>query len=70
MSDGTVARYKLVIGGGVISTLGFLGIATATLPVHAYVAGAAMVAFGVLPGLLTVTTPSANALATDWVEAP
>jgi SET family sugar efflux transporter-like MFS transporter len=55
LSDGAIARYKLVILGGVISALGFAGIATATIPVHAFLAGAAMVGLGILfPQLFAV----------------
>src|SRR5690348_11859014 len=34
-SDGTIARYKLVIVGGIIATFGYFGLAVATLPIHA-----------------------------------
>ena len=44
LSDGTIARYKLVLGGGVISALGYLGTATATQPVHAFIAGPLIIA--------------------------
>src|SRR5690606_29035856 len=38
LSDGTIARYKLVGIGGLIAALGYFGIATAEQPVHAYIA--------------------------------
>ena len=36
LSDGTIARYKLVLAGGLIATLGFIGLSQATLPIHAW----------------------------------
>ena len=55
LSDGTIARHKLVLVSGVISGLGYLGIATASRPVYAFLAGPMMVAGSVLfPQLFAV----------------
>ena len=55
LSDGIIARYKLVIIGGVIGTFGFIGIGTATLPAHIWLAGLALAQFGVIfPQLFAV----------------
>lgn len=48
LSDGTLARYKLVISCGAVATLGYLGIALATRPIHAFLACPVIVAIGVL----------------------
>ncbi|MBC8171094.1 MAG: MFS transporter [Anaerolineae bacterium] len=55
LSDGTVARYKLVLLGGLSATLGYLGIALATQPLHAYLGGIAAVGLSVIfPQLFAV----------------
>ena len=48
LSDGIVAPYKLVIFGGVVGMLGFIGLAQATQPSHAWLAGLAFAQFGVV----------------------
>ncbi|MCA0454592.1 MAG: MFS transporter [Chloroflexi bacterium] len=48
LSDGIVAPYKLVIFGGVTGMLGFVGLAQATQPSHAWLAGLALAQFGVV----------------------
>lgn len=40
LSDGVVSRYKLVLVSGIVGTLAYLGIATATQPLYAIIAGA------------------------------
>jgi MFS transporter, SET family, sugar efflux transporter len=42
LSDGMIARYKLVAVGGCIAVLGNIGIATATQPLHMFMAGIAL----------------------------
>src|SRR4051812_8002633 len=42
LSDGTIARYKLVLAGGASATLGFISLSQATLPLHAWLAGIAI----------------------------
>lgn len=55
LSDGIIARYKLVLVGGLISALGFLGIATATEAPYVFIAGALSVGLAVLfPQLFAV----------------
>jgi MFS transporter, SET family, sugar efflux transporter len=55
ISDGIISRYKLVLIGGLISTLGFFGIATAIQPQHVFIAGALSVGLAVLfPQLFAV----------------
>ncbi len=55
LSDGIIARYKLVLVGGAVATLGNLLIATATQPVHAYIADTLTVGVVVLfPQLFAV----------------
>jgi SET family sugar efflux transporter-like MFS transporter len=55
LSDGTIARWKLVMVGGLVGAFGYFGIGAATLPVHAYIAGPLMVGLGVLfPQLFAV----------------
>jgi SET family sugar efflux transporter-like MFS transporter len=64
LSDREGARYKIVLASGLVAALGYLGIATATLPIHAYVAGAAAVAFLVLfPQLFAVVKVG---IVADW----
>ncbi len=48
LSDGIIAPYKLVVFGGVVGMLGFIGLAQATLPAHAWLAGLALAQFGVI----------------------
>lgn len=48
LSDGIVKHYKLVVFGGVVGMLGFIGLAQATLPSHAWLAGLALAQFGVI----------------------
>lgn len=48
LSDGIIARYKLVGVGGVLGALGYLGIGTATQPAHAFTAVLPMVGITVL----------------------
>ncbi len=55
LSDGVVARYKLVIIGGVVATIGYFVLATAAQPVQAYIGGTLTVALAVLfPQLFAV----------------
>ncbi len=55
LSDGIVARYKLVLIGLSIGTLGFIGFGTATLPVHTWLAGLCLAQYGVIfPQLFAV----------------
>src|SRR6185369_647104 len=55
LSDGTIARYKLVMLSGTIATLGFIGLSQATLPIQAWVAGIAIAPIGVVfPQLFAV----------------
>ncbi len=55
LSDGTIARYKLVMIGGIVGALGYFGIGVAVLPPHAYIAGPLMVGLSVLfPQLFAV----------------
>ena len=55
LSDGTVARYKLVMVSGTIATLGFIGLSQATLPIQAWLAGIAIAPIGVVfPQLFAV----------------
>jgi MFS transporter, SET family, sugar efflux transporter len=64
LSDGTIARYKLVLVGAFISTLGFIGLSQATLPVHAWLAGIAIAAMSVsFPQLFAVAKSSVVA---EW----
>ncbi len=54
-SDGMIARYKLVLGGGLIATAGFIGISQATVPLHAWLCGIAIACIGVIfPQLFAV----------------
>lgn len=62
LSDGTIARYKLVAAGGLSATLGYAGVAIATLPLHAYLSGIAIVG-------LTVIFPQLFAVAKSNVVA-
>lgn len=48
LSDSIIAPYKLVLFGGVVGMLGFMGLAQATLPAHAWLAGLALSQFGVI----------------------
>ncbi len=55
LSDGIVARYKLVLIGTFLGTLGFMGLSLATLPAHAWLAGLGLAQFGVIfPQLFAV----------------
>jgi MFS transporter, SET family, sugar efflux transporter len=64
VSDGAVARHKLVLVGGVVASLGYFGLAIATQPVHAFMAGAIVAGFAVLfPQLFAVAKGSVVA---DW----
>jgi SET family sugar efflux transporter-like MFS transporter len=64
LSDGSIARYKLVLICGFASAIGYFGIATATLPMHAYLAGLLVVALGVIfPQLFAVAK---SGVVADW----
>ncbi len=64
LSDGTVARHKLVLAGGGVASLGYLGLAIASQPIHAFMAGAIVAGFAVLfPQLFAVAKGSVVA---DW----
>lgn len=55
LSDGIIARYKLVLVGGAIGSLGYIGLAQAALPIHTWLAGLALAQFGVIfPQLFAV----------------
>jgi len=55
LSDGIVARYKLVLICIGIGSLGFIGLGTATLPIHTWLSGLALALFGVMfPQLFAV----------------
>jgi SET family sugar efflux transporter-like MFS transporter len=55
LSDGIIARYKLVLFGGCIGTSGIIGFGLATLPVHTWLAGLAFAFFAVtFPQLFAV----------------
>jgi len=55
LSDGIIARYKLVVISVCIGTLGFIGFGTATLPIHTWLAGLGLALFGVIfPQLFAV----------------
>ncbi len=55
LSDGIIARYKLVLIGIGFGTLGFLGFGTATLPAHTWLAGLGLAQYGVIfPQLFAV----------------
>ncbi len=55
LSDGTIARYKLVIAGGISATLGFIGLSQATLPAHVWLSGIAIAPIGIMfPQLFAV----------------
>ncbi|MEP6988071.1 MAG: MFS transporter, partial [Chloroflexota bacterium] len=47
LSDGTIARYKLVLVCGLVATLGFAGLSQATSPVQAWLSGIAIACMGV-----------------------
>lgn len=64
LSDGLVARYKLVLTGGIVATLGNLGIAVATRPAHVFIAGPlAFAHFLLFPQLFAVAKAG---FAADW----
>lgn len=55
LSDGIIARYKLVVICVCIGSLGFIGLGTATLPIHTWLAGLGLALFGVMfPQLFAV----------------
>ena len=55
LSDGMIARDKLVMVCGTIATVGFIGLSQATLPVQAWLAGIAIAPIGVIfPQLFAV----------------
>ena len=55
LSDGMIARDKLVMVCGTIATVGFIGLSQATLPIHAWLAGIAIAPIGVIfPQLFAV----------------
>lgn len=62
LSDGAVARYKLVLAGGLTATVGYLGIAAASLPIHAFIAGP-------ITAMLAVLFPQLFAMAKAGVVA-
>ncbi len=67
LSDGAIARYKLVGVGGLIAAVGYFGIAQATQPTHAYIAGGLMIGLSVLfPQLFAVAKAGVVA---DWSHA-
>jgi SET family sugar efflux transporter-like MFS transporter len=64
LSDGWVARYKLVLIGGLASAAGYIGLATATQPTDAFVSGALIAGIGILfPQLFAVAKSGVMA---DW----
>jgi SET family sugar efflux transporter-like MFS transporter len=64
ISDGTVARHKLVIVGGIIATFGYFVLAIATQPIHAFASSIAIVGLAVLfPQLFAVIKAGVVA---DW----
>jgi SET family sugar efflux transporter-like MFS transporter len=64
VSDGTIARHKLVIVGGIIATFGYFGLAIATRPIHAFASSIAIVGLAVLfPQLFAVVKA---AVVADW----
>jgi SET family sugar efflux transporter-like MFS transporter len=55
LSDGSIARHKLVVVCGAVAALGYLGVAAATRPIHVFIAGVATVGFHILfPQLFAV----------------
>ncbi len=55
LSDGIIARHKLTLFGGILGTLGYIGLGLAALPFHAWVAGLALAQFAVIfPQLFAV----------------
>jgi SET family sugar efflux transporter-like MFS transporter len=55
LSDGLIARYKLVAIGGLIGAVGYIGLSQATLPIHAWLAVVAMAGTNVVfPQLFAV----------------
>jgi MFS transporter, SET family, sugar efflux transporter len=55
LSDGRIARYKLVLVAGTLAAIGYIGIATISSPIHAYISGVLSVFAGVLfPQLFAV----------------
>lgn len=55
LSDGIIARYKLVLVGSILGTLGIIGLSLATLPGHVWLAGLGLAQFGVIfPQLFAV----------------
>lgn len=64
LSDGVIARYKLVLIGGLSSAVGYLGIAAATQPIHAFIAGPITVMLGILfPQLFAIAKAG---IVADW----
>ncbi|MBX3065202.1 MAG: MFS transporter [Anaerolineae bacterium] len=64
LSDGKVARHKLILGGGILASLAYVLIAVATTPVHAYIASVIAVAGGLLfPQLFAVVR---SGVVADW----
>ena len=64
LSDGAIARYKLILVCGAIGTLGYLGIATATQPIHVYISGLIGVAmFVIFPQIFAVIK---DGVVGDW----
>lgn len=64
VSDGTIARHKLVIVGGIIATFGYFGLAIATQPLHAFASSIAIVGLAVLfPQLFAVVKAG---VVEDW----
>jgi SET family sugar efflux transporter-like MFS transporter len=47
LSDGVVARYKLVIVAGIVGATGYIGLALATQPIVAFIAGPLTVAISI-----------------------
>lgn len=64
LSDGVVARYKLVIIGGITASVGFVLLSRATLPYHVWIAGMLIAGLGVVfPQLFAVAKAGVVA---DW----
>ncbi len=55
LSDGMIARYKLVLVGGFFGALGYIGLSQATLPIHAWLSCVAMAGTSIIfPQLFAV----------------
>ncbi|MEP6986372.1 MAG: MFS transporter [Chloroflexota bacterium] len=66
LSDGTIARYKLVLVCGIIAAVGFVGLSQATTTSQAWLAGIAIAAIGVgFPQLFAVAK---SGVVADWEQ--